>query len=173
MAAGDSYPLAPMSGILRVLTAVFLPLPAVLVVVGLAVGFPAGAAPLGAGVFVAAIYAWVWLWYRPSRFELDRAALSIVWPLRRRIIPRAGIASARILDSKRFREEFGTAWRIGAGGLWGGFGMLWTSRRGMIDFYISRTDRYVILEGAFGRPLMITPDRPTDLVAALTDPFPT
>jgi hypothetical protein len=50
---------------------------------------------------------------------------------------------------------------------WGGFGLLWTSRGGLVDFYISRTDRIVIVERKSGRPLLITPERPEQFVAAL------
>jgi hypothetical protein len=44
---------------------------------------------------------------------------------------------------------------------------LWTSRGGLVDFYISRTDRIVIVERKSGRPLLITPERPEQFVAAL------
>jgi hypothetical protein len=156
----------PVSGFLLVLIVILLPLPPVLLVSTLLAGAPAWHT-VGVGIFVAAIYALVWLWYRPTRFEIDREALRIIWPLRTRILPRTDIVRARIVDRKEFRTEFGIGMRMGAGGLWGGFGLLWTSRRGIIDFYISRTDRFVIVERRSGRSLMITPERPEQFVAAL------
>jgi hypothetical protein len=55
--------------------------------------------------------------------------------------------------------------RIGAGGLWGGFGWLYT-RKGLLDLYVSRTDRFVLVRLRTGRPLLITPDADERFVAA-------
>jgi hypothetical protein len=56
--------------------------------------------------------------------------------------------------------------RIGAGGLWGGFGWLYT-RRGLVDLYVSRTDRFVLVRRRAGRPLLLTPERDASFVDAL------
>jgi hypothetical protein len=32
-------------------------------------------------------------------------------------------------------SEVGWSMRVGAGGLWGGFGWLWTERRGIVQMY--------------------------------------
>ena len=66
------------------------------------------------------------------------------------------------------RQEIGWGMRIGAGGLWGGFGWLWTARRGVVWMYISRLDRFVWVEQANERPLLITPDRDEAFVLALS-----
>jgi hypothetical protein len=56
--------------------------------------------------------------------------------------------------------------RIGAGGLWGGFGWLYT-RKGLLDLYVSRTDRFVLVRRRIGRPLLLTPERDEAFVDAL------
>jgi hypothetical protein len=58
--------------------------------------------------------------------------------------------------------------RVGAGGLWGGFGWLWTQRRGIVQMYISRTDGFVWIERIGDRPWLITPDEPEKFVRALS-----
>jgi len=58
--------------------------------------------------------------------------------------------------------------RVGAGGLWGAFGWLWTTKRGTVQMYISRTDNFVWIERRSERPWLITPERPEQFVAAMT-----
>jgi len=58
--------------------------------------------------------------------------------------------------------------RIGVGGLWGGFGWLYTSK-GLLDFYASRTDRLVLVRLRARRPLLVTPETEERFVAALRD----
>jgi hypothetical protein len=162
--AARSFPLAPMSTAIRWLTTLLLVAPAGLAIAGLAVPQP--------GLFIpAAVLAGldftVWFVARPTRFEVGRDALMVIFPAWRRTISLAAGVSARLLDFKQFREEFGTPLRIGVGGLWGGFGWLWTSRRGLIEFYISRTHGFVLVERGQGRPLLITPENPEMMVEAL------
>jgi hypothetical protein len=82
----------------------------------------------------------------------------VEWPLKRRRIPRDDIAGIRLLRDGELRREVGWAARVGAGGLRGGFGWLWTTRRGIVQMYISRTDRFVWIERKNGRPWLITPE---------------
>jgi hypothetical protein len=65
-----------------------------------------------------------------------------------------------------FRAEYGLSIRIGAGRLWGGFGLLKT-RRTTFSMWILRTDRLVIVELRGARPLLLTPETPERFVAAL------
>jgi len=108
----------------------------------------------------------VWLLWRPSVFEVDATGLRIRWPLRLRAIPARDIAEAVVLSRDAFRREFGWGMRIGAGGLWGGFGWLYT-RKGLVGLYMSRTDRVVLVRLRTGRPLLLTPDGDERFVAAL------
>jgi hypothetical protein len=73
-----------------------------------------------------------------------------------------------LLSREAFRREFGWATRIGAGGLWGGFGWLYTSK-GLLDLYVSRTDRLVLVRLRTGRSLLVTPLDDERFVAALRD----
>src|SRR4029077_17613402 len=101
---------------------------------------------------------WVWLRFRPTAFVLRRDDLEIVWPLKRRHVPRADVSSVRVVNRRGLRDEIGFGMRIGAGGLWGGFGWLWTTRRGLVQMYISRTDGFVWIERTHDRPWLITPE---------------
>jgi hypothetical protein len=163
--AARSFRLAPMSALIRNLTLVLLALP-VAFLVPPAFGWRFFAQP---ALFLIAMYSWVWLRFRPTRFVVRPDGLQVVWPLRRREIPRREIAAVRIVDARELKGEIGWGMRVGAGGLWGGFGWLWTKRRGIVQMYVSRTDRFVWIERAGGRPWLITPDQPEAFVRALSN----
>ena len=158
-----TFRLAPMSPSILVLTGVLFALP--LAFLGLA----ALLTPLllGPAVFILAIYAWIWLRYRPTAFVVHPRALEVTWPLRRREIPRDDISAVRVIDRQTLRREAGWGVRVGAGGLFGGFGYLWTTNRGLVRMYVSRTDRFVWIERKSDRPWLITPDQPDAFVRAM------
>ena len=145
-----------MSTLVGVLTALVLLLPLVLLLRGL----PALAA------FVGLLCLWTWVWMRPTRFELHRESFDIVWPLRRWRIPRSSVTAVRCLDARAFRRENGIAVRIGVGGLWGGFGWLWT-RAATYAMYVSRSDDLVLIHRPPDKPLLITPERASELAMLL------
>jgi Bacterial PH domain len=123
---------------------------------------------MGPGLLALGIYAWIWLRFRPSRFVVRPDVVEVIWPLKRRRIPRGDIAAVRLLDRAALRREVGWGMRVGAGGFGGGFGWLWTRRRGIVQMYISCTDRFVWIDRLRGRPWLITPDRPAEFVDALS-----
>lgn len=162
------FPLAKMSRLFRVLSAILLALPVAFVIAWLSTSPPVRWPLLAiAGVLVLTWLA-VWLYFRPSSFETSPDGLTIVWPTRRRRIPRGEIARARILAWGEFQKEFGWPVRIGAGGLWGAFGLLWTKRGGFMELYISRLDRWVLIERTRARPIVVTPERLQEFVSALS-----
>lgn len=132
------------------------------------------AAALGAralwvpAVLLILIYGWVWTRFRPTAFVVRPDVLEVIWPLKRRPIRRDQISAVRLIDREELRRQVGWGMRVGAGGLWGGFGWLWTSRRGIVQMYVSRLDRFVWIERGNERPWLITPDRPEAFVSALT-----
>lgn len=161
----ESFRLAPMSRLISVLTTFLLALPAALI----ATSFNGPQELAVIGLFVLALYAWVWLRYRPTRFKIHPDGLEVVWPLRRRVIPCQDITSVQLIDGLQLRKAIGWGMRIGAGGLWGGFGWLWTKRRGVVQMYVSRTtDGFVWIERGGDRPWLITPEQPEVFVRALT-----
>jgi hypothetical protein len=162
------FPIAPMSRPVRVLTIALLPLPAVLLVLGSRL--PTAAPLTQVGLAVAALYGAVWLFWRPTHFDVTPEGLRIRFPGRARLVPAGDLASARTIGAAAFRERFGWALRIGVGGLFGGFGWLWTRRRGLVEFYVSRTDGLVLVERREGRPLLVTPADPEGLAGALSAP---
>jgi hypothetical protein len=126
-----------------------------------------GAGMLGFPGLLLAVYAWVWLRFRPRCFVLQADALEVIWPLKVRRIPRRDIAGVRLLDPNGLRQEIGWGLRVGAGGLWGGFGWLWTRRRGIVQMHVSRTDGFVWIERTNDRPWLITPEEPAAFVRVL------
>ena len=160
------FRLAPMSGAIAALTVMLLAIPALFLLLA-ANGREVLAAP---AFLVMAIYMWIWLRFRPTEFVVHADALEVVWPLKRRRILRGDIASVRTIDRRAIRGQIGWGMRIGAGGLWGGFGWLWTSRRGLVQMYISRTDGFVWIDRRSDRPWLITPERPEDFVRTLMAP---
>jgi hypothetical protein len=161
-AAPKSFRLAPMSGFVRALTAALYVLPVVFIASGVYKGTPL----LVPGILLVIVYVWVWLRFRPSRFVIGPQAIEIVWPLKRRRIARASITGLRLLDRASLRALTGRGARVGAGGLWGGFGWLWTERRGIVQMYVSRSDGLVWIERGAERPWLITPEAPEAFVRA-------
>lgn len=162
------FPLAPMSPLLRAFTWAMFLVPLVFF------GIEALVSPYVVAVFVAValpvmalVYGSVWLVWRPTSFEVDGASLRICWPIRSRTIDRTTIRDVRFVSGAEFRREYGWGLRIGAGGLWGGFGLLKT-RRETFSMWISRLDGFVLVRLRGARTLLLTPASPEELVRALT-----
>jgi len=120
-------------------------------------------------VLLILIYAWVWLRFRPSRFIVTSDALEVFWPLKYRQIPRSEISSVRQINKEQLLQETGKGIRVGAGGLWGGFGWLWSEKRGIVQMYVSRADGLVWIERTGKRAWLITPEDPERFVRALSN----
>ena len=160
----QEFTLAPMSPFIRALTLLLLALPLAFIAASLVQPSSLLFTP---GVVLIALYGWVWLRFRPTRFVVSRDAIDVHWPLKHQRIPRSGILNVRRLDNAELRSIVGAGIRVGAGGLWGGFGWLWTSHRGIAQMYVSRTDDYVWIDRGKERPWLITPDDPNGFVRAL------
>ncbi len=157
------FRLAPMSPAILLMTLVALAAPVVFTALSLVTNrwfaVPAMCA--------AAIYTWIWVRFRPAIFVVDEAGIEVIWPLKRRTIPRESITSATLIDRREMRSKLGWGMRVGAGGVWGGFGWVWTTRRGIVQMYISRLDGFVWIETS-ARPWLITPEQPEEFVRAVT-----
>ena len=159
-----SFRLAPMSPMIRGLTLILLAIPLAF----FAATLVGTSILVGPAVLVVAIYSWVWLRFRPTMFVVRHDLLEVTWPLKRHQVERVNIVEVRTIDIKELRREVGWGVRVGAGGLWGGFGWLWTQRRGIVQMYISRTNDLVWIEFANGRPWLITPEHPEAFVRVLS-----
>lgn len=157
--------MAPMSPLILGLTLLLLAIPLIFIAASL-LGYSILLMP---AIILLILYAWVWLRYRPNRFVIHPDKLEIIWPLKRRYLRRDNITGTRIINSTDLRREAEWCVRIGAGGLWGGFGWLWTQRRGIVQMYISRTDNFVWIDCVTGRPWIITPDHPEIFVRKLSN----
>lgn len=155
------YALAPMSSWLALLTYALIPIPLIMLWAAFSSPPPVSLVLLGSGLFMVLIYASVWFWWRPSWFEIRGRELVMRWPLRTRTVELT--SDVELLESGDFRRRYGWGMRIGAGGLWGGFGLLKT-RAETFSMYISRTDRFVLLRPIGCRALMITPEDPERFV---------
>lgn len=163
MTNSNSFQLAPMSHLFAVLTFILFMIPLVFIAFAL-FGVDLLLVP---GLALIPLYAWVWLRFRPTRFVVHERALEVIWPLKRRQIPRSEISALRMLDEQALQREIGWGLRVGAGGLWGGFGWLWTKNRGIVQMYVSRTDGFIWIDCKSHRPWLVTPDRPVDFVRSL------
>jgi hypothetical protein len=153
-----------MSALILVLTLFLLALP----VVFLALSATRGSWLALPALLLLGIYAWVWLWFRPARFEVHPGVLEVIWPLRRRQLRREEISEVKHIDRGELRRRTGWGMRVGAGGLWGGFGWLLTEKRGVVQMYVSRTDDFVWIERSGERPWLITPEHPATFVRVLS-----
>lgn len=159
-----TFQLAPMCQVIRAVSLVMLLLP-----VALAIGAAAGARPLFLpALLLILIYGWVWARFRPTKFVVQPGAVEVIWPLKRRRLRRDEISSVRLLRREELKAETGWGMRVGAGGLWGGFGWLWTARRGIVQMYVSRLDGFVWIERGKERPWLISPERPEEFIRALS-----
>lgn len=161
----NTFPLARMSRLIRVLTFGLFAIPVLFLWVGVTQNSPI----IYPGLLVAAIYLWVWLRYRPLRFVIHPDAVEIVWPLRKRRIARHSITAVRRIEGSELKGKLGFCMRIGVGGLWGGFGWLWSRRLGIVQMYISRTDGFVWIERGDERSWLLTPERPDEFARTLAD----
>jgi hypothetical protein len=150
------FELADMSPAILVLTRAMLALPVIFAGLAVVTGAPLTIPAL----LMAAVYAWVWLRFRPQAFVVRPDALEVIWPLRRELVSFATMSDIQLIDRHELRRRAGFAIRVGAGGLWGGFGWLWTARRGVVRMYISRLDQFVWIECGGDRPWLITPEKP-------------
>lgn len=148
-----SFSLAAMKGAVLWVTVVLLPVPILLVLVGVRAGslllwFPA--------LFMALVYAVVWFYMRPRAFEISDTTLELVFPTRRLSFERATFARVETLSRGEFRDRYGIGYRIGAGGLFGGFGT-YKTKDVTFQFYVSRMTDFVVIHRADANPLLLTP----------------
>ncbi len=158
------YITPPMSGAIKIITYIIWTVPFLLVYLAVAKD---ESTLFTVAIFFILLMTWVWLWMRPTHYMLDSKALTIVWPLRKYVMLKSSISGVRILDKKQIKEELGLAIRIGVGGLFGGFGLLWTRKRGLIRFYITRLDDFIMIDRLADRSLLISVDDPQRMLKEL------
>lgn len=153
------YRMAPMDGVMWLLTAVVLAVPVVLLATE-------DTRALLAAAGILALCGAVWLYGRPKWFEVGPTGLSIVWPVRRLKLARANIARATVMTRADFHRRFGRSIRVGVGGLFGQFGHALTDE-GRVRTYVSTLGPWVLVELRDGPPILISPEHPEELVREL------
>lgn len=156
-----------MSPSILALTAMLWALPGLLAILSWRQWGTMRSVPGGMALLLVLLYGSIWLFWRPTAFEISGDHLTVIFPGRRRCFPLSDVTACRVVSSQQFRSEYGLAVRVGVGGLWGGFGLLWTSRRGWVSFYVSRTDDLLLIDLRGRKPLLITPRRPEAMCQAL------
>ena len=165
-----SFDLAPMDTLMTTITALVLALPLFFVISSAsAPPFTLGLGVLGVGLV--ALYASIWLAARPKRFTIDGATLAIRFPVWTREIPISCVQSVEVYPANRFREDIGWGMRVGAGGLWGGFGLL-VCKDQTFEMYVSRVSDLVVVRCEGRRPLLISPVNIEEFAVALRRHLP-
>jgi hypothetical protein len=165
----QDFPVARMSPLILGLTLLLLPLPLLFLVIGIFIPAPTRTLMLVVGVLLVLLWIGIWIYARPSSYRVTPAALTILWPVRSREVPRHDVASARVMTLAEFRATYGNTLRIGAGGLFGTFGWLWSPKAGRLDVYVTNLGPWVVVERRGARPLVISPRDPHDLARALDE----
>lgn len=104
--------------------------------------------------------------FAPRRYVVCAGDLVIVRLISRISIARANIVEARRIDLKDLGFTIRTA---GSGGLFGVFGYFWSRNIGNFHAYATRQNNYVLVRLGSGMPIVLSPDDPDGLVAALND----
>jgi cyanate permease len=158
---------APMAPLYVLSTGVTLAIPVIWAIMIVTVGQGIWKTSLIVIASFAALISLIWLYLRPSRYSVDGDGVRIRWYLREVRIPRAEIQNVSTIDREVLRRDFGWSARVGVGGLFGSFGLLWTSKRGWLSAYSTTTRQWVLIERKTARPILISPEQPDDFVRAV------
>ena len=93
--------------------------------------------------------------YHPIRYEVNTECLIIHRPFTNIIIQKKDIRSLAVLT----KEEMGFVVRVfGVGGLFGYFGKFSSGSMGMMVWYATRRDNFVLVQTNSGQKIVLTPD---------------
>jgi len=102
--------------------------------------------------------------YRPIKYQLTDSFLII-----HRNISDVRIERDRIKNIEQInKDQLRYAMRVfGVGGVFGYFGKFRTSKMGMMTWYATRRDRFVLVETFEGKKIILTPDEPEKMIIEL------
>ncbi len=102
--------------------------------------------------------------YRPQYYQLTDDFLVIQRRISGVRIERSFIKNSEQISSDQLRY----AMRVfGVGGVFGYFGKFRTSKMGMMTWYATRRDRFVLVETFEGKKIILTPDEPEKMVVEM------
>lgn len=160
------FAMAPMAPVFVLVTGMLLAIPVIWIAAAITRAEMRTNAIAMASAFIAAVVG-VFVAMRPTHFVVDEERITIAFPVRSSSIDRASIIHARILPRSDLSAVLGWSWRFGVGGLFGNFGLLWTSKRGWVTTYLTTRDAWVLLERSSGRPLLLSPADPHAFLRAI------
>ena len=161
------FPIARMTADLRTMTVALCFIPVILGI-GAAITQYWVQIMLGiAAVLVVLLYIALLLAFRPRSFQVSERGLRIIWPIRSELLKTARLKGVERITRDGFRQRYGLGARVGAGGMWGGFG-LYKTKTVTFRMFTSRTDEAIVVYTT-GRPLLITPADLEGFVTALAD----
>lgn len=159
---------APMAPLYVLSTGITLAIPVIWAIMMVTVGQGIWRISLPVIASFVVLCAVIWLYLRPSSYEVDEGGVTIRWHLRRLVVPRSQISSVSTIDREVLRRDFGWSARVGVGGVFGTFGLLWTSKRGWMSAYATTTASWVLIERRNERPILISPELPDEFVRAVS-----
>jgi hypothetical protein len=148
-----------MSAAFVVMSGLVLALPVIFLVIGLT-NPPMRVTFIGTAVAVAIGSLGVWLFYKPKALDLSKGELVIRFSMRELPFSRDEIVRAEVLTKAQLRTKLGYALRVGVGGLFGVFGLLWTQKLGWVSVYVTTLEPWLLVTRKRGRPLLLSPRDP-------------
>lgn len=158
---------APMSPLYVLLTGLLLSIPVIWAILGV-LQPPFRLTALALVSAALALVAFIALALRPRHLAVDEAGIALVFPLRELRIARADVRRVQRLDRSALRRALGFSLRVGLAGLFGSFGLMWSTRLGWISLYTTSLDDWVLIERKAARPVLISPADPAALLEALS-----
>ena len=101
--------------------------------------------------FVIGRYVWMWGWRIPQCFEVSRAGLEIVWPMRRRAFTISEITEVRLVD----KEAIGVQTATDGWSHFESFGPTECDEFGMVEMYATKYADCALVRLHAGLPLLI------------------
>ena len=113
---------------------------------------------------LSSLYVAVYL-FSPKKYTVTLGGLIIHRPAKNIMIGKSQIKSVRILDKKSINNALRT---FGVGGMFGYYGFFRNAGFGRMTWYVTRTDKVVLIRTIKGKQIVISPDDCEKFIEAIT-----
>jgi len=103
--------------------------------------------------------------FRPNNYSISDDKLLIHRMVGDVKIMRSDIKSVEMIDESKVKNSIRT---FGSGGFFGSYGKFWNSTLGSMTWYVTRKNNFVLVETNDGKKIILTPDKPEELVYSLS-----